>query len=320
LNYLTSLINILIRNIETGVGHSAPLFIALGDGGGVPYAPYVTVVLDATAAEMGRVAQSSGTNFVLNVGDNFYFQGVKNVNDFRFKETFENVFTAPSLVNIPWYILAGNHDYLGNVSAQIAYSEISKRWKFPDFYYDLKFKIPNTNVSATILMIDTILICGNTYDAKQPKGAEKPEMAQRHLQWIQQKLGNSKSDYLVVAGHYPVWSIGDHGPTHCLVEHLRPLLKKYNVTVYISGHDHSLQFIREDEGIAYVISGTGTFIDKSTEHQEKVPKDWLHFSNSNCSTLGGFVSIKITADNMLISYNQPHGMMVFQTELPKRKL
>ncbi|XP_038649815.1 tartrate-resistant acid phosphatase type 5b isoform X5 [Scyliorhinus canicula] len=152
-------------------------FIAFGDWGGVPDPPYVTVVQKATAHEMGRVMQNSRTDFVLDVGDNFYYHGVDNVNDFRFKETFENVFTAPSLTNSPWYILAGNHDHLGNVSAQIAYSGLSKRW----------------------------------------------------------------SDYLMVAGHYPVWSIGQHGPTPCLVDQLRPLLKKYNVTAYISGHDHSLQ-------------------------------------------------------------------------------
>ncbi|XP_055497435.1 tartrate-resistant acid phosphatase type 5b [Leucoraja erinacea] len=295
-------------------------FIAFGDGGGLPYPPYTTNIQKATANEMGRVAQESGADFVLNVGDNFYYRGVNNVNDLRFKETFENVFTAPSIVNIPWYILAGNHDHLGNVSAQIAYSRISKRWNFPDLYYELSFKIPNVNVSATILMIDTVVICGNTDKGNQPKGPKKYHLAQKQLQWIQEKLARSRSDYLIVAGHYPVWSIGKHGPTPCLVKHLKPLLEKYNVTAYISGHDHSLQFIREDDGTGYIVTGSGTFIDKSTVHIKKIPTSWLQFYNAKISALGGFTLIEMSPVHLVVSYRQPYGMVVFQTILPRRKL
>lgn len=49
--------------------------------------------------------------------------------------------------------------------------------------------------------------------------------------------------YLVVGGHYPIYSVAEHGPTQCLIDRLRPLLYKYNATTYLCGHDHNLQVI-----------------------------------------------------------------------------
>ena len=43
------------------------------------------------------------------------------------QETFERVYNASSLHN-PWYFVAGNHDWNGNVSAEIEYTNVSKRW------------------------------------------------------------------------------------------------------------------------------------------------------------------------------------------------
>ena len=45
---------------------------------------------------------------------------------YRFKKTFEDVYTAPSLQNIPFHVIAGNHDHC-TVPARCNTSHDSRR-------------------------------------------------------------------------------------------------------------------------------------------------------------------------------------------------
>lgn len=57
----------------------------MGDWGGLPYPPYVTPIEKATARMMAKTASQMGADFILALGDNFYYKGVSDVNDPRFQ-------------------------------------------------------------------------------------------------------------------------------------------------------------------------------------------------------------------------------------------
>lgn len=67
--------------------------------------------------------------------------------------------------------------------------------------------------------------------------------AAAHWAWLKTTLEKSNADWLIVAGHYPVYSIAEHGSTDCLVQQLKPMLVANNVALYINGHDHNLQSV-----------------------------------------------------------------------------
>lgn len=281
-------------------------FLAMGDWGGIPIYPYDTPWEVAVARQMASVTERFKSSFNLALGDNFYENGVTDVDDQRFKYTFENVYHYGSLQN-PWYLVAGNHDHYGNVSAQIAYSKKSKRWNFPNYYYALQFPIPGGK-TVDILMLDTVLLCGNTgYDTEgdQPHGPENTRVAEDQWAWLEQKLGTSQADFILVTGHFPVYSIAEHGPTTCLVNRLKPLLHKYRVSAYFGGHDHNLQHISVTEGgstVEYFVTGAANIVTESTAHKNDIPDGSLKFYWAKLAGLGGFSYIEATPQNMTVIF------------------
>ena len=64
-------------------------FMMVGDWGGQSKKPYYTESEGRIADQMGKTAADIDANFTIALGDNFYDDGVEDVDDKRFKETFE---------------------------------------------------------------------------------------------------------------------------------------------------------------------------------------------------------------------------------------
>ncbi|XP_048576808.1 tartrate-resistant acid phosphatase type 5 [Nematostella vectensis] len=304
---LRFLLSLCLIYIHEAVGHSEGKlsFLAVGDTGGIPFSPFFTPTERRVATVMGKVAEEVDARFVLGLGDNFYFSGVRNARDPRFRLSFEDVFSAPALHRATWCMIAGNHDYQGNVSAQIAYTQKSRRWYFPNFYYTFVGTIPKSRSTVQVVMIDTMLLCFK----KTPKSSS-------HWKWIKRTLKKSSANYLIVAGHHPVFSVGPHGSTKCLRSRLAPLLRKYKVSAYLSGHDHNLQHIKAtDSTVHYFVSGNGNFCSSRKTHVQTLPRNSL---KSFYGSSGGFTLFEAATSAITVTQVTDRGERIHTAHLQPR--
>jgi len=208
---------------------------------------------------MDNLCADDSCDFVVSLGDNFYDRGVKNIEDKRWEGVYENVYGRSSsrenLKQLDFYSIMGNHDYKGNVTAQLQYpQQIESKWIYPHFWYTIE-ENKGPDLSLKIFMIDT-QIMRKDKDAKKLPDYETYDYFTEQQKWLDQELENCEATYCIVAGHHPMYSIGYHGPQQDLLDNLKPLLLKHKVDAYISGHDHVLTHYNHED-VHYFISGLG---------------------------------------------------------------
>jgi acid phosphatase len=215
------------------------------------------------ANQMGKTAAAIGSKFTVSVGDNFYENGVTGLDDPYWRTSFEDVYTAPSLQS-PWKVILGNHDYRGNVQAQLDYSSHSPRWQLPARYYIDSQNLPDGG-TADFFYIDTSpfirkYIGSNVNIAGQDTDAQ--------LAWLDKALGESKATWKIVIGHHPIYTAlaPENGYDHDqpdLIARVDPVLRAHDIKIYIAGHDHNLQAVTVN-GVNYVVNGAGSATYQAT--------------------------------------------------------
>jgi predicted phosphodiesterase len=248
------------------------------------------------AKAMSIFAKREGTDFILTLGDNFYENGVTSVDDPQWKTKFEDVYDAAPLA-VPVYATLGNHDYRGNIQAQIDYSTKNARWRMPSPYYSFSKNLDGDATVAFFAVDTTPLHLGS-------------EGIDQQLAWLDKALGESKARWKVVFGHHPPYSHGDHGPDAPLTALLEPLFVKHKVDVYLAGHDHHLEMLKPIKDVHYVLAGGGA------GPQRAYKAEWTDESYYT-ATLGGFIALRISNDELIIEFVRLDGNSQYAHTLHK---
>ena len=98
-----------------------------------------------------------------------------------------------------------------------------------------------------------------TYSKKNVRffALDSDYMDPKQLQWVEQELKSSGSDWKIFYFHHPLYSDGGrHGSEVDLRMVLEPLFLKYGVNVVYSGHDHIYERLTPQKGIYYFVSGS----------------------------------------------------------------
>lgn len=270
-------------------GDTAVRFAVIGDWGMWGQEDQLKV-----AKAMGKVGSECPYDFIVSTGDNFYDAGVDSVGDVLWDMSYEYVYTGPQL-QCPWYVVLGNHDYRGAPSAEIAYSNISPRWKLPSKYFKEQFS-SGGNESVEMFFMDSnpyqkdLLSASGSY----PELNGQDTVSQNG--WIESCLRNSSADWKLVIGHHPLYTCGVRKNQPQAMRKFEGLFNETHVDAYFCGHEHDLQVHKPEGSVTYFVSGGG-----GSKRPVHTPFEFTHFAQSTL----GFMVVEITSGKMMVtSYNE----------------
>ena len=342
-------------------------FLVVGDWGIIGLLEYGIIDGDPDvqydlAKAMNEYVSTVPIQFILSIGDHFYPYGVNTTDDPRWLSTFESVYNLEYLQHLRWYGVMGNHDYYGNEIrfkddsdesswdsfsvTQIKYtnyrSKLTKRypWCMPSYFYSFSVKLQDFTVR--FVGIDTVILtlCSiENHPFCRGRSLSSPDITKNMLFWFEEELKRSvaANDLIVVFGHNPMFAIGTHKNHKCETQGgdannmdiLATLLMKYNVSLYLHGHDHLSQIItgypnsndsgNDNRPIMTVCTGSmGRLNTKICDEPHDYTKDQLRWKINYYSKKPAFSAVKIDQDRIVVEMRNVHNQIIATHSLLRR--
>ena len=215
---------------------------------------------------MAALCETVDVECVVAPGDIHHFEGVRSVDDPLWMTNYELIYSHPELM-IPWHCTLGNHEYRGTTQACIDYTRKSARWNMPERYHTFVLTADDGTTLRFVLIDTTPLIDKyRTETDKYPDAVLQDR--DRQLAWMDSVLTAANEDWVLVAGHHPVYADTgkDDSERADMQKYVRPVLQRHSdkVAMYLCGHIHNFQHIRPGNGdpIDYVVNSSASLSRK----------------------------------------------------------
>jgi DNA repair exonuclease SbcCD nuclease subunit len=257
------------------------------------------------AGLLDEVARQNTISFLAVAGDPIHDDGVKSVDDNEWNLKIENIYTAPSLHDIPWYVVSGNHEYRGNVQAVLDYSQKSKRWNAPARYFTVTRPVGHSGKECLFVFIDTSPLIDKYRNSpeKYPEAGLQDMDAQ--LKWLRQTLETSDAHWKIVIGHHPVYAFTEKEESERadIQNRLKDILENGGVTFYICGHIHNFQHIKPaDTKVNYIVNSS------ASKSRAVKPVEGTVFCNPDA----GFSVMSISTDRIDYYMENHKGKIIYK--------
>jgi hypothetical protein len=255
------------------------------------------------AGAMGRVAARERVHFVVLTGDNFYPAGVRNVHDIQWQDKFERLYDDPSLRELPFFAVLGNHDHRGNAKAQLEYAALrrgSGRWRMPGSHYYQDFGQADGRVLLRIVFLDTVPMARSRW---------KRSIGRRFLVAAMGRAGDPV--WRVVVGHAGVRSPSQHAATRSLLlRDFEPLMRELQVDLVLSGNDRFQHVLDDAVGPLHVsTNGGGAKLEMGLD-EAATDNVWV-------SVRPGFSSVTVDRESLKIEMVDRQGAVTYARSRPR---
>ena len=218
---------------------------------------------------------------VITLGDNIY--GWEGGQALRMK--FEIPYKALLDAGVKFRASLGNHDSPNQASYALFGMDKQR------FY---SFKAPKQNVRFFVLE--------STY-------MNPPQTA-----WLEKELKSSTDEWKIAYFHHPIYSSArHHGSQASLRRTIEPLFVRYNVSVVMTGHDHTYERTKPQQGVVYFVAGSAGKLRRGDLNRRSP------FFEAGFDTDLAFLACEIDGDNMYFQAISRTGAVVDSGIVIRRK-